>query len=282
MAEITSTLVKELRERTGIGMNDCKKALVEANGDIEEAITVLRKKGLASASKKDDRAANEGMIGAAATTSHIALVEINSETDFVVRNDRFQEFLKNISEELAKTTPASLEDFMKQKYSKDSAVTIEEYRATMVQTIGENIQIRRFQVLPKHAGSSYGIYSHLGGQIVTIVEITGDSDKEEVAKDVAMHVAATSPSYLSPENVPAEVLSAEKEIVKSQIVGKPENMIDKIVDGKLKAFYKENCLTEQPFIKDDSKSVREFVLESANGSNKELSLKSFVRWKVGQ
>ena len=248
---ITANMIKELRERTGVGMGKCKEALQESHGDIELAINNLRKAGMATAVKKEGRATNEGLIGSAETPSILALVEVNAETDFVVNNDMFKQFLHNIAEEAALTHPASLEAFLQQKYSKDKGLTVDEYRATIVQAIGENIQIRRLLTLQKTPKKSFGLYSHFGGKIVTVVEITGSNKEEALAKDIAMHVAAASPDYLSPEKVPAEVIHNEKEIAKNQVKGKPENIVDKIVEGKVKAFFDTACLSCQKYVRDD-------------------------------
>lgn len=279
---VTATMIKELRERTGVGMGKCKEALEEAKGDMELAISNLRKAGMASAVKKEGRATNEGMIGASENGSVVVLVEVNAETDFVVKNDRFKQFLDTIVHEILATKPASLEAFLQQKYSKDSGLTIDQYRATVVQAIGENIQIRRILVLPKASNKSFGLYSHMGGKIVTLVEITGSSKEEALAKDIAMHVAAASPEYLSPEKVPANVLEHEKEIVKSQIHGKPANIVDKIVEGKIKSYYDANCLVCQKYIRDDAVSISELVSKKAKDTGAKLEVTHFWRWNVGQ
>jgi len=282
MTQITATMIKELRDRTGVGMGKCKEALEESKGDIELAISNLRKAGMASAVKKEGRATNEGVIATAETESTIAIVEVNAETDFVVKNDRFQDFLNNIVQEAAATKPASLEAFVQQQYSKDSALTIDQYRATIVQAIGENIQIRRLVIIEKAPQKSIGLYSHLGGKIVTLVEITGSGKEEAIAKDIAMHVAAAAPDYLSPEKVPAEVIVSEKEIAKSQVVGKPENIVDKIVEGKVKAFYDATCLVCQKYIRDDSVSITDLVNNRAKEAGAPLAVTHFLRWSVGQ
>ncbi len=282
MTQITATMIKELRERTGIGMGKCKEALEEAKGDMELAISNLRKAGMASAVKKEGRTTNEGMIGAAENGSVIALVEINAETDFVVKNDRFQSFLNNIVQEAVATKPASLEAFLQQKYSKDQALTIDQYRATIVQAIGENIQIRRVAIIPKAPQKSLGLYSHLGGKIVTLVEISGSGKEEAIAKDIAMHVAAASPEYLSPEKVPAEIIRQEREIAKEQVKGKPENIVEKIVDGKLKSFYDAACLVCQKYIRDDTVSIADLVGKRAKEVGAPLQVTHFMRWSVGQ
>lgn len=281
MAKITADMIKELRERTGVGMGKCKEALEEANGDMELAISNLRKSGMATAVKKEGRAVNEGMIGIAENGNTIAIVEVNAETDFVVRNDRFKEFLNNIAEEIAKTKPTSLEQFVQQKYSKDSSLTIDEYRSTQVQAIGENIQIRRLLLLEKNPTKSVGVYSHLGGKIVTVVEIEGSGKEDTLAKDIAMHVAAASPEYLNPEKVPAQTIEHEKEIAKSQIQGKPANIVDKIVEGKINAFFDAVCLNRQKYIRDDSLSISELLDKRSKETGATLSLLNFMRWNVG-
>lgn len=282
MTQITAGMIKELRDRTGVGMGKCKEALEESKGDMELAISNLRKAGMASAVKKEGRATNEGKIGTAETDSTIAIVEVNAETDFVVKNDRFQEFLKNIVEEAAATKPASLEAFVQQPYSKDPALTIDQYRATIVQSIGENIQIRRLIIIAKAPQKSIGLYSHLGGKIVTLVEISGSNKEEAIAKDIAMHVAAAAPDYLSPEKVPADIINNEKEIAKSQVKGKPENIVDKIVEGKINAFYDTACLVCQKYIRDDSMSITDLVKKREKEAGAPLTVTHFLRWSVGQ
>lgn len=278
---VTATMIKELRERTGVGMSKCKEALEEAGGDMELAISNLRKRGMATAVNKEGREAKEGMIAFAEKGNVIALVEINAETDFVIRNERFQQFLKAIAEEVAATEPASLEAFLKQKYSKDPALTIDEYRATIVQAIGENIQIRRLLLLKKDASRSIGVYSHLGGKILTAVELSGSQGEEALAKDIAMHVAAASPEYLSPEKVPQEHIEHEKEIARGQMQGKPANIIDKIVEGKLSAYYDAVCLIRQKYIRNDAVSIGDLVSARSKETGKPLTLTHFIRWNVG-
>lgn len=275
---ITPQLIKELRDRTGVGIGKCKEALEEANGNLDTAIENLRKSGMASAVKKEGRAANEGMIAIAESGNRMALVEVNAETDFVVKNERFQQFLQEVAQEIVETNPASLEDFLAQKFSKDQNMTIDEYRATVVQAIGENIQVRRMKVFEKNDDSSLGFYSHLGGKIVTMVKIEGSSDATDLAKDIAMHIAAAEPEYIKAEDVPANVVEQEKEIARSQMAGKPDNVIEKILEGKISKFFDEVCLNRQHFIKDDSLKIEELVKK--HGDN--LAIGHFERWTVGQ
>ena len=278
MTDISAQMVKELRERTGIGMGKCKEALVESKGDIELAISNLRKAGMASAVKKEGREANEGLIATFESGEAIVVAEINAETDFVVKNDKFQLFAKDVAEEICATTPESVDAFLKQQSKKDPSHTVDEVRAILVQTLGENIQLKRFELFPKKANHSLALYSHGGGKIVTLVEISGGSDMAPLAKDIAMHIAAESPEYLSKDEVPERVIEHEKEIARAQIQGKPENIIDKILQGKLQSYFKQACLLYQPFVKDPSMTIEKLV--SSKGSD--LKVTQFLRWRVGE
>lgn len=278
---VTPALVKELRERTGVGMAKCKEALDQSQGNIEEAISILRKSGMASAVKKEGRLTKEGMVLAHEASDVVAIVEVDAETDFVVQNEKFKEFCKNIAEEAAKTKPSSLDSFLQQAYSKDSQITIDQYRSLLIQTIGENIVIRRVELLPKKAGESIGIYSHLGGKLLTAVVIQG-AGEESLARDIGMHVAAAAPEFLSPEEVPQTVIDNEKEIAKVQVEGKPAHIMDKILAGKLNAFFDLSCLTRQKYIRDDSVSVEEYVKKQGAERGKSLKLLRFIRWAAGK
>lgn len=282
MSAITPALIKDLRDRTGVGMGKCKEALEEAKGDIELAIANLRKAGMASAVKKEGRETKEGMIASAESGQVVAVVEVNAETDFVAKNDRFKQFLDNLAEEVAKTNPSSLEAFLSQQYSKEPSLTIDQYRATIVQTIGENIQIRRILTFKKAPDRSIGIYSHLGGKILTVVEIVGSGNEDALAKDIAMHTAAAAPEYLSPEKVPHNIINNEKDIASSQMQGKPANIVEKILEGKVNAFYDAVCLLRQKYIRDDSLSISDLVNKRAKETGKALRVENFIRWSVGQ
>lgn len=279
---ITAAQIKELRDRTGVGMGKCKEALEEAKGDIELAITNLRKAGMASAVKKEGRATNEGMVGFAVSPSAVAIVEVNAETDFVVRNDRFKEFVDHIAHEAMATLAGSLQSFLEQKYSKEPSLTIDQLRAVVIQAIGENIVLRRLVTFKKEPNRSYGLYSHLGGKMLTFVEITGSDQEEALAKEIAMHIAAAAPEYLSAANVPEDVVAKEKEIARSQMAGKPEAMIEKILEGKVKAFFDTVCLENQKYIKDDSLTITDLVNKRAKEVGKNLKVTNFLRWTVGQ
>ena len=282
MAEITAQMIKELRDRTNVAMGKCKEALVEAEGNMESAIDLLRKKGIAGAVKKEGREVNEGMIGSAESDDTVVLVEVNSETDFVANNERFRKFVHDIAEEVARTKPASLEAFLTQKFSKDPKLTIDEYRATLIQSIGENIQIRRFLLIPKAKDLSIGVYSHLGGKLVTVVMIGGSDKEASLSKDIAMHVAAASPEYLNPESVPETIIDREKDIAREQLKGKPANIIENILKGKLNAFYDQVCLVNQKYIRDDSLSIHELVQKRGKEVNAPLQVNRFIRWSLGQ
>jgi len=282
MAEITMAMISELRERSGVGIGKCKEALSEAKGDMDLAISNLRKAGMASAVKKEGRSTNEGMIGTSEKDDTIAIVEVNAETDFVVKNERFQQFLSHIADEIAETKPTSLENFLSQKFSKDSALTVDEYRASVVQAIGENIQIRRMKTYQKGSTSTIGVYSHLGGKIVTVVEIEGSDSVADLARDVAMHIAAEAPEYLDADDVPQSIIDHEKEIAREQLKGKPENIMDKILEGKINAYFNDVCLARQKYIKNDSLSVGDLVYKSGQESGNPLKITQFLRWTVGE
>lgn len=282
MAEITPNMIKELRERTGVGMGKCKEALEQAKGDINLAIENLRKSGMATAVKKEGRETKEGTIAIAENNNRIAVVEVNAETDFVVRNDNFKVFVDTIAHEVLNSNPSSLDTFLKQPFSKDKNLTIDQYRATIIQKIGENIVIKRIKLFDKTPNHSYGIYSHLGGKIVVIVDLEGSNEDSPLAKDIAMHTAAASPDYLSPDQVPADVIAREREIAKAQIQGKPANIVEKIVDGKMNAFYDACCLLKQKFVRNDQLSISELIQQKSKERGKELKLLSFTRWNVGQ
>lgn len=281
MKKVTAEMVKELRERTGVSMGKCKEALDQSQGDMEQAIDFLRKAGMASAVKKEGREALEGLIGFAESDKAIAIVEVNSETDFVAQNEKFKEFLKDLCLEACEMKSATVEDLLLAKYSKDSSITIDQYRALTIQSLGENIQVKRMLVIPKSEKTSIGLYSHMGGKIVTAAILEGSSGHESVAREVAMHIAAESPEYLHANDVPADIKERETEIAKAQLQGKPANMIEKIVEGKLNAFYDQVCLARQKFIKDNDLTVAAVVEAEAKRSGKPLSIQRFVRWRVG-
>lgn len=281
MNNITVVMIKELRQRTGVGMSKCKDALVRSGGSIEKAIDLLRKEGTASAVKKEGRIAKDGFIGFMENDDRIALVEINCETDFVAQNSEFQNFLKNIKEQVLQERPSSLEDLLQKKFILDETVSVEEAKNILIQKFGEKIEIKRMKIIEKKKGSSYGIYSHANGKIVTIVEVNGLEEKA-FAKEIAMHTAASRPEYLSSKDVDAKTLEKEKEIARAQIKNKPENIIEKIVEGKLSAFYDSACLLRQKYVKEPSLSIEQYVEKYSLEKGKKLQVTNFWYWKVGQ
>ncbi len=249
-------LIKQLREMTGAGMVDCQKALKEAGDDLEKAVEVLRKKGIAKAAKRTGRDANEGLVKVAVNDAKNEgyVFEINSETDFVSRNEKFQSFATAIMEIAQAAKPASLEALLALPMDKG---TVQENLDNLSGTIGEKLSIKRFSAI---SGATVAAYSHLGGKIGVLVALD-QPDKEALALDVAMQVAAANPKYLVPEEVDPAEMAKEKEIYKEQLVkeGKPENMVDKIVEGKMGKYYSEVCLIEQEYIKDDKKKVKDIL-----------------------
>ena len=270
---ITASMVKELRELTGAGMLDCKKALEEANGNIEEASTWLREKGIAKAAKKESRIAAEGLVSILTNGNKAVIVELNSETDFVAKNDEFKDLINTILNLLIESNVSSVEEALALTTSDG---TLSDTITNKIAKIGEKISFRRFELVTKSDNEVFGTYIHMGGKIGVLVVLEGSN--EEVAKDVAMHAAAMRPKYLDIESVPTEDLDKEREIQKQVAIneGKPDNIAEKMVEGRIKKYYKEVCLTEQPFVKNDDMSVSEFV--KSNGGK----IISMVRYEVGE
>ncbi|MDO5089365.1 MAG: translation elongation factor Ts [Leptotrichiaceae bacterium] len=272
---VTTALIKELRERTGAGMLDCKKALEENNGDIEKAIDWLREKGIAKAAKKSGRVAAEGLVFGAVSTDRKkgAILEFNSETDFVAKNDEFKSFGEKLVE-LSLTHDVSTEDELKALELEGKK--IEDVLTELIAKIGENMNIRRLKLVK--TDGFVETYIHLGGKIGVLVNMTGEATPENVekAKGVAMHIAAMDPRYLDSSQVTAEDLEREKEIARHQLEqeGKPANIVEKILEGKMRKFYEENCLVNQKYVRDDSLTIEKFVAP--------LSVVSFDRFKVGE
>ncbi|MCH9621868.1 MAG: Elongation factor Ts [Chlamydiia bacterium] len=279
---ITPQMIKELRERTGVGMIKCKEALSESNGDIDEAISILRKAGVVSAAKKESREAKEGAIDFVENSEAVSVVQMNAETDFVVNNDKFRAFLHEMAEEVMAENSGDLESFMAKSYSKEAGKSVDEKRKELIAVLGENILISKIIYLKKSENSSYGIYSHMNGKIFTMVEIEGSDSEADFAREIAMHVAAEAPEYLSSDEVPADIKAQEEEIAKSRVpAGKPAEIVDKIVSGKMQAFYNGICLINQKYIKDSSTSVLDLVKARGKEVSKELKIKSFVRLQIG-
>ena len=281
----TAQDVKTLREITGCGMMECKKALTEADGDQDKAIELLRERGLAAAAKKASRIAAEGVVKAYVDEAKKVgvVIEVNAETDFVAKNAEFQAFVDTCAKTVVEANPADV-DALNACKAVGSEMTISELTTEKIQTIGENIKIRRFA---RYEGA-VATYIHAGGSIGVMVKFDTDvADKEgfaEYGKDVAMQVAAANPSYLTEAEVPAEVLEKEKEILKVQAIneGKPEAIAEKMVQGRLKKFYKENCLIDQEFIKDGDQTIKSYTDAKATELGGKIEIVSFVRFEKGE
>lgn len=274
MAKISAKQVKELRDMTGVGMMDAKNALVEAEGDMDKAIDLLREKGLAKASKKADRIAAEGLSAMAVDGNVAAVVEVNSETDFVAKNEQFINLVNKIAEAVVKAQPKDLDEALAIEID---GQTISELITEATTKIGEKISFRRFELLSKTDDDTFGLYSHNNGQISVITLVEGLAN-EDVARDVSMHVAAMQPRYTTPDEVPADVVEHEKGI-QTEIAlneGKPANIVEKMIGGRMKKFLAEISLTEQPFVKDGDITVGQYV---ANHGGK---VAKFVRYTVGE
>ena len=274
MAQITASLVKELRERTGAGMMDCKKALTQTDGDIDAAIDYLRENGIAKAAKKADRIAAEGLSYIEVKGNKAVILEINSETDFVAKNEKFVALVKNVAEAILTAEPATLEEALQVEAQ---GGTVEAVINEGIATIGEKLSLRRFEVVTKSDADAFGAYSHMGGRIGVLTLIEGSTD-EEAAKDVAMHIAALAPKYLDESEVPADVLEHEKKVLTEQALneGKPASIVEKMIVGRINKFLEEITVVKQKFVKDDSFTVEKFV------ASKGGKLAKFVRYEVGE
>ncbi len=269
---ISASMVKELRETTGAGMLDCKKALEESNGNMEEAITWLREKGISKAAKKSSRIAAEGLALAKVKGNKAIILELNSETDFVAKNEEFKNLINIIADTVLDSDAKTVEEASKLTVD---GKTIEELIVEKISTIGEKLSFRRFEVIEKKDSEVFGTYSHMGGKIVALTLLTSN---EEVAKDVAMQVAAMHPLYLNREVVPSEVVEKERTILKETAVneGLAENKIDMIVNGRLNKYFEEVCLVDQGFIKENKTKVSKYV------ENNKSEILKFVRYEVGE
>ena len=269
---ISASMVKELREATGAGMLDCKKALEASNGNMEDAITWLREKGISKAAKKASRIAAEGLAVSKIEGNKAVIVEVNSETDFVAKNEEFKNLVNIIADTLLSNDVESVEDALKLEHDGN---TLEELIIEKTSTIGEKLSFRRFEKIVKEDNEVFGTYSHMGGKIVALCVLSKD---EELAKDIAMQIAAMRPLYLNRDMVPASVLDKERNILKEQAEneGLDPNKIDMIVNGRINKYYEEVCLVDQGFIKENKMKVNKYV------ESKGSEIKSFVRYEVGE
>ncbi|HCX9476631.1 TPA: elongation factor Ts [Staphylococcus aureus] len=275
MATISAKLVKELREKTGAGMMDCKKALTETDGDIDKAIDYLREKGIAKAAKKADRIAAEGLVHVETKGNDAVIVEINSETDFVARNEGFQELVKEIANQVLDTKAETVEALM--ETTLPNGKSVDERIKEAISTIGEKLSVRRFAIRTKTDNDAFGAYLHMGGRIGVLTVVEGSTD-EEAARDVAMHIAAINPKYVSSEQVSEEEINHEREVLKQQALneGKPENIVEKMVEGRLRKYLQEICAVDQDFVKNPDVTVEAFL------KTKVGKLVDFVRYEVGE
>ena len=273
---ITASQVKDLREKTGAGMMDCKKVLTEADGDMEKAIELLRERGIAKAAKKSDRVAAEGLVDAYITEDGKvgAVVEVNAETDFVASNAEFKAFVADIAKQVALNNPADVEALLAQTSISDSTKTVQEVLTNKIATIGENMSIRRFERF--ETNGTVAKYIHGDGKIAVLVDMNNAS--EELAKDICMQIAAAKPEYLNRESVPAERVEKEMEILKAQAMneGKPAEIAEKMVQGRIGKFYGEICLVDQEFVKDPDKKVSQLLKEKGAEINR------FARLEKGE
>lgn len=272
---ITAQMVKELREKTGAGMMDCKKALQETNGDMEKAIDFLREKGIAKAGNKGDRIAAEGLTSVKVSGNDAVIIEVNSETDFVAKNKEFQNLVEELADHLLENKPATVEEAAAQAMKNGSSV--EEYIKASIAKIGEKLSLRRFQIVSKTDKDAFGAYIHMGGRISVISVVEGTTD-EGTARDVSMHVAALNPKYVSRDEVSQAEVEHEREVLTQQALneGKPEKIVEKMVQGRLGKFFEEICVNEQAFVKNPDVKVGKYV-ESKGGK-----VSSFIRYEVGE
>ncbi|OBR94738.1 elongation factor Ts [Clostridium ragsdalei P11] len=285
---ITAQMVKELRERTGAGMMNCKKALNEANGDTEKAIEILREKGLSAAAKKSSRVASEGLVKTYISEDGkiASIVEVNCETDFVSVNEDFVGFADNIAKQTALTSATTVEELEKEKYIADDTKTVKDALVDLIAKLGENMTLRRFKKFSVSKGLIES-YIHGGGRIGVLVKLECENESpvlKEVAKDVAMQVAAVNPLFLDKNTVDSDALEKEKEIYKVQALneGKPEKIVDKIVMGKVQKYYKENCLVNQVWVKDSDFTIDKYLKDKSKEVGAEIKISDFVRFEKGE
>lgn len=277
MADITAAMVQELREATNVGMMECKRALVEAGGDKDQAIRLLRERGMAIAAKKATRTANQGLIAAAGDRKAGALVEINSETDFVAKNENFQKFVKEMAAKALSIPDGKITEITKAEM------------AAKIAEIGENLVAKRNIGYTLQGSGMVATYIHLNGKLGVMLELGCGKDAtagspviQELAKDLTLHVAACSPRYLVSTEVPADIVVAEREIYAKQVVGKPANIVEKIVDGKMAKFYSQVCLVDQGFVKDPDISITKLLEAKGKEAGDTLTIRRYVRWQLGE
>jgi elongation factor Ts len=272
---ITAQMVKELREKTGAGMLDCKKALTETDGNMENAIDFLREKGIASAAKKGDRIAAEGLTYVVTEGNDAVILEVNAETDFVAKNEAFQSLVKELASHLLNNKPATVEEASAQ--TMENGATVADHINASIAKIGEKLTLRRFTVLSKTDNDAFGAYLHMGGRISVLTVLEGTTDSA-AAKDVSMHIAALKPKYVSRDQVSQEEVEHERQVLTQQALneGKPEKIVEKMVEGRLGKYFEDVCVLDQTFVKNPDQKVRQFV------ESQGATIREFVRYEVGE
>ncbi|HKL99094.1 MAG TPA: translation elongation factor Ts [Mobilitalea sp.] len=290
--ELTASMVKELREMTSAGMMDCKKALVATDGDMDKAVEFLREKGLAAAEKKASRIAAEGIIDANISEDGkvASIVEVNSETDFVAKNEKFRAFVAAVAAQTSKTNAKDIEAFLDEKWALDTTKTVKEELSTMIALIGEKLSIRRFEKVVANDGFAVS-YIHGGGRIGILVEVVSaviNEEVQEAAKNIPMQIAAMSPKYVDQSEISADFIAHEKEILKAQTMNdpanskKPENIIEKMLEGRLNKELKEFCLVDQVYVKDGDLNVGQYLANISKQVGTPVSVKRFIRYETGE
>ncbi|MBR2851418.1 MAG: elongation factor Ts [Anaerotignum sp.] len=290
---ITAAMVKELREMTGAGMMDCKKALTEADGNMEKAVEILREKGLAASAKKAGRIASEGMVEIFLSEDNKvgAIVEVNSETDFVAKNQVFRDYVAAVAKQASETTAADMDAFFEEKWALDNQYTVREALSQQVAVIGENLNIRRFEKYEKAQAGKLVSYIHGGGRIGVMIELACENEADELVelgKNIAMQIAALNPKFITEADVPAEFIAKETEILTVQAKNdpknakKPDNIIAKMIEGRLKKELKEFCLVEQPYVKDTDMTVQQYIDSVAKVVGAPISISRIVRFETGE
>ncbi|HBM79554.1 MAG TPA: elongation factor Ts [Clostridiaceae bacterium] len=284
---ITADMVKKLRERTGAGMMNCKRALTDANGDIDKAIEILREKGLAAAAKKAGRIASEGLVETYLSPDGIygSIVEVNCETDFVAKNDDFISFTKGIAKQAAYSKASNVDELLNEKYAEGEG-TVKDALTGLISKLGENMNLRRFQRFAKEDNEILKDYIHGGGRIGVLVQLACRNTEglDNVAKEIALQVAAASPQYITKDQVTSDVIEKEKEIYKAQAInsGKSEAIAEKMVNGRLQKYFKEVCLIEQLWIRDQDLTIKEYLDQKSKEMGAPISIKRFVRFEKGE
>ena len=272
---VTAQMVKELREKTGAGMMDCKKALTATDGDMDKAIDFLREKGIAKAANKADRIAAEGLTSVVAQGNEAVILEVNSETDFVAKNEAFQALVQDLAQHLLKNKPATVEEASAQ--TMENGATVADHINASIAKIGEKLSLRRFALASKTDNDAFGAYIHMGGRISVLTVLEGTTE-EAAAKDISMHIAALRPKYVSRDQVSQEEVEHERQVLTQQALneGKPENIVAKMVEGRLGKYFEDVCLLDQTFVKNPDQKVRQFV------ESKGATVREFVRYEVGE